>query len=176
MNEKLCISIKISLKFVPKGPINNKAVLVQVMAWCRTGKWLSYLNISRGEHKMRLAQIPRQIARGMLTWHIDVQSFPMNLTGLSATLMSITWFNFNAIWAFSTQSLPLRGFTRSHDKTLYQIWNRTTAACGTFQDFYCLSCFVLFCFGIGRFNSKPSDIRPWGPFYSWININPSMDK
>ena len=34
MNEKLCIFIRISLKFVPKGPIDNKSALVQVMA-CR---------------------------------------------------------------------------------------------------------------------------------------------
>ena len=27
MNEKLCISIQISLKFVPEGPIDNKAAL-----------------------------------------------------------------------------------------------------------------------------------------------------
>ena len=40
MNEKLCISIRISLKFVPKGPIDNKSALVQVMAWCRTGNKL----------------------------------------------------------------------------------------------------------------------------------------
>ena len=31
------IPILISLKFVPKGPIDNKPVLVQVMAWHRTG-------------------------------------------------------------------------------------------------------------------------------------------
>ena len=31
------ISIKISLKFVPKGPINNKPALVQIMAWRRSG-------------------------------------------------------------------------------------------------------------------------------------------
>ena len=37
LNEKFCISISISLKFVPKGPINNKSALVQVMALCRTG-------------------------------------------------------------------------------------------------------------------------------------------
>ena len=38
VNEKFfCILIKISLKFVPKGPIDNKAALVQIMAWCRTG-------------------------------------------------------------------------------------------------------------------------------------------
>ena len=35
--EKFCILIQISLKFVPKGPINNKSALVQVMAWCWTG-------------------------------------------------------------------------------------------------------------------------------------------
>ena len=37
LNEKARISIKISLKFVPKGPIDNESVLVQVMAWRRTG-------------------------------------------------------------------------------------------------------------------------------------------
>ena len=31
------IPIKISLKFVPKGPINNIPALVQIMAWCRPG-------------------------------------------------------------------------------------------------------------------------------------------
>ena len=34
MNEKCCILIKIPLKLVPKGPINNTAALVQRMAWC----------------------------------------------------------------------------------------------------------------------------------------------
>ena len=34
---KLYISIRISLKFVPKGPIDNKSALVRVMAWRRTG-------------------------------------------------------------------------------------------------------------------------------------------
>ena len=37
MNEKFCILILISLKFVPKGSNDNKSVLVQVMAWCQTG-------------------------------------------------------------------------------------------------------------------------------------------
>ena len=35
LNENVWISIKISLKFVPKGPINNIPALVQIMAWCR---------------------------------------------------------------------------------------------------------------------------------------------
>ena len=37
LNENVEISIKISLKFVPKGPINNIPALVQVMAWRRPG-------------------------------------------------------------------------------------------------------------------------------------------
>ena len=37
LNENVRISIKISLKFVPKGPINNIPALVQMMAWRRPG-------------------------------------------------------------------------------------------------------------------------------------------
>ena len=36
-NENVWISIKISLKFVPKGPINNIPALVQIMAWRQPG-------------------------------------------------------------------------------------------------------------------------------------------
>ena len=39
-NEGVWISITISLKFVPKGPIDYKSALVQVMAWHRTGEKL----------------------------------------------------------------------------------------------------------------------------------------
>ena len=37
-NESVWIPITVSLKFVPKGPIGYKSVLVQVMAWHRTGE------------------------------------------------------------------------------------------------------------------------------------------
>ena len=37
LNENICISINISLTFVPKGPINNIPALVQIMAWRRPG-------------------------------------------------------------------------------------------------------------------------------------------
>ena len=37
MNEQFCISIHISQKFVPKGPIDNKSSLFQIMAWRRIG-------------------------------------------------------------------------------------------------------------------------------------------
>ena len=37
LNENVRISIKISLKFVPKGSINNNPALVDIMAWRRSG-------------------------------------------------------------------------------------------------------------------------------------------
>ena len=37
LNENFRILIRISLKFVSKGPIDNKSALVQVMAWRQTG-------------------------------------------------------------------------------------------------------------------------------------------
>ena len=37
LNENIWISINISLKFVPRGPINNIPTLVQVMAWHQPG-------------------------------------------------------------------------------------------------------------------------------------------
>ena len=37
LNKKISISIKISLKFVPKGPINNIPALVKIMAWHHPG-------------------------------------------------------------------------------------------------------------------------------------------
>ena len=37
LNENVLISVKISLKFVPKGPINNIPALIQIKAWRRPG-------------------------------------------------------------------------------------------------------------------------------------------
>ena len=37
LNENVRVSIKIWLKFVPTGPINNIPALVQIMAWRRSG-------------------------------------------------------------------------------------------------------------------------------------------
>ena len=33
LNENVLISVKISLKFIPKSPINNIPEMVQIMAW-----------------------------------------------------------------------------------------------------------------------------------------------
>ena len=37
LNENDRIPIQISLKYVPRSPIDNKPALIKVMAWCRTG-------------------------------------------------------------------------------------------------------------------------------------------
>ena len=37
LNKICCNFSEISLKFIPKGSINNKPALVQIMAWCQTG-------------------------------------------------------------------------------------------------------------------------------------------
>ena len=42
VNENGRISIKLSLKFVPKSPINNTPALVQTMAWRRPGEWMRF--------------------------------------------------------------------------------------------------------------------------------------
>ena len=39
LNENDRIQIQISLKFIPRSPIDNKPTLVQVMAWRRIGDW-----------------------------------------------------------------------------------------------------------------------------------------
>ena len=36
-NENDRTQIQILLKFVPRSPIDNKPILVQIMAWCQTG-------------------------------------------------------------------------------------------------------------------------------------------
>ena len=36
-DEKFCILIKISQKFVPKGPTDNNPAMAQTMAWCQIG-------------------------------------------------------------------------------------------------------------------------------------------
>ena len=60
LNENAWISIKISLKFVAKGPINNIPSLVKIMAWCQPGdKPLS---------KPMIVSVPTHICVTQLQW------------------------------------------------------------------------------------------------------------
>ena len=60
LNENGWMSINISLKFVPRGPINNIPTLVQIMAWRRPGDkplfepmvyWRIYASLGLNESK-----------------------------------------------------------------------------------------------------------------------------
>ena len=66
LNENVWFSINISLKFVPRGPINNIPTLVQKMAWRRPGDKplsepmmfkLSCIYASLGLNELRLAPV-----------------------------------------------------------------------------------------------------------------------
>ena len=49
---KCCILIKIALKFVPKGPIDNNQAMIKIMAWRRIGggRWVNYLRHFLTQH------------------------------------------------------------------------------------------------------------------------------
>ena len=63
MNEKFSILISISLKFDPKGQINNIVVLVQIMAWPWIGNkplsepMMTWFNDTYMRHKGEMSQL-----------------------------------------------------------------------------------------------------------------------
>ena len=75
LNENVKISIKISLKLVPKGPINNIPALVHIMAWCHpsakplskpmTDSLLMHICVSRPQWVNSLAMM---YAEGIVIW------------------------------------------------------------------------------------------------------------
>ena len=76
LSENVRISIKISLKFVRKGPINNNRAMVHIMAWCRSGDkpylnqwWLVYWRIyaSLGLNESKSMWFHRNTINGF-TW------------------------------------------------------------------------------------------------------------
>ena len=83
-NENAWISIKISLKFVPKGPINNIPALVQIMAWRRSGdKPLSEpMMVSLPTH---ICVIRPQWIKNKARMNAFLTHFKQNLMNTSAT-------------------------------------------------------------------------------------------
>ena len=84
MNEKFYILIKISLKFVPNGSIDNNPALVQIMAWCRIGT--------------------KPLSEPMLTWFTDTHIYIWYVLGgheLSSSLKpSNSWILINwSLWS-----------------------------------------------------------------------------
>ena len=71
LNENIRISIKISLKFVPKGLINNIPVLVLIMAWRRSGdKPLSEPMMVRSLTHICVTR-PQWVNRHFINWNHD---------------------------------------------------------------------------------------------------------
>ena len=80
LKENVCIPTKISLKFVPKGPINNIPALVQIMACRRPGdkplsetmivSLLTHICVTRPQwvNTLRLRQNGRHFSGDILTW------------------------------------------------------------------------------------------------------------
>ena len=87
LNENVQLSIKISLKFVPRGPINNISALVQIMAWRWPGdkplselmvaSLLTHIHITRPlwVNQLALANWPQP---NFMTWATWVQSYDLN--------------------------------------------------------------------------------------------------
>ena len=80
LNENVSISIKISLKFVPKGPINNYPALIQIMAWRRSGdkplsepmmvSLLTHICVTQPQwvNSSLIIYLPQRIHRSNLCW------------------------------------------------------------------------------------------------------------
>ena len=80
--ENVWISIKISLKFIPKGPINNIPALVQIMAWRRPGdKPLSEPMMVRLPTYICVTR-PQWVKVGNHRWNLWVPGLQMSCTDL----------------------------------------------------------------------------------------------
>ena len=89
LNETEWISLKISLKFVPTGPINNIPALVRIMAWrCPGDKPLSEPMIvyRRIYASLGLNELNKIISTNLLAW----PSFPFSFTNRKKTLRMLS--------------------------------------------------------------------------------------
>ena len=107
-NENVWIPLKFSLKFVPKGPINNIPVLVQIMAWRWPGdKPLSgpmvvsllthicvtrpqWVNLNLGWLRSVLLYPPYPKDRGMLWFYVEAARRPPPATRRPPPAMVLT--------------------------------------------------------------------------------------
>ena len=96
-NKNVWISITISLKFVPKGPINNIPALVQIMAWRRPGdkplsepmmvRSTTHICVTRPQW-VKMASKGETIIAG---FHMIIHVFMVINVPTSATLMKMTF-------------------------------------------------------------------------------------
>ena len=101
VNENVWILIKISLKFVPKVPINNIPALVRIMAWCRPGdkplsepmmvKLLTHICVTRPQWVKLTKYTPYFAVMGEI-WGVYCENFRENLPHYE----SITLYQYQA--------------------------------------------------------------------------------
>ena len=126
LNENVKISIKISLKFVPEGPINNIAALVQMMAWHRPGdKPLSEpMMVSPLTHicVTRPQWVKRRLSPSIISLY--------NLTCIrTIRLYIIVMYNCNGLYSIRD---PAMNWTNAHLLSIGKvsnIWIKTTVCC-----------------------------------------------
>ena len=118
LNENVWISIKISLNFVPKDPINNISALVQIMAWRRPGdkplsepmmvqwpQWVNdlfYVCLNKLLNKFRVAPIWHALT---LMWH------PCNI--LECFPVDVIFYWVKTLWVYLPENIityPLDDF------------------------------------------------------------------
>ena len=140
MNENVRIPIKISLKFVPKGPINNNPALVQIMAWRRSGdKPLS---------EPMMVRLPTHICVTLPQW-VKYSVTQLNLTwdqghvSVSGTSIRIRLWMINYIrlkkWIVTTH--PCHTFNGSLNYppwTKWQPFRRRYFRCILLNDRFCI--------------------------------------
>ena len=90
LNENVWISIKISVKFILKGPINNIPALIQIMAWRRPGdKPLSESMMVRLPTHICVIR-PQCVKSGSYMYLMSEPSHPQAQPGSDSRLQ--TWF------------------------------------------------------------------------------------
>ena len=129
LNENVWISIKISLNFVPRGPINNIPALVQIMAWSRPGDkplseptmeiWLTHICVTRPQWVNDFFHNSFQKRVRLHVFHMNIRSIPWNLNKLIEILsnrgrrfhiigITETWLN--GIQSFANQGAKCWNF------------------------------------------------------------------
>ena len=111
LNENVWISIKMSRKFVPKGPINNIPSLVQIMVWCHylNQWWLNYWHIyeSLGLNELTIRNpMVRSISVQVHRLVIGYTHHEANLVPVKMWTRVITGFVHHEVNLFPVTMLP----------------------------------------------------------------------
>ena len=121
LNENVWISIRISLKFVPKGPINIIPALVQIMAWRRPGdkplseqmiiRLLTHICVTRPQWVMGTVSTRSSLLGDVIWCHGSVATVPI------FHLLKYTW-KCSCLMATALSSGPFY----QHGLNLIQSW------------------------------------------------------